>query len=161
MATTEYSPGWPQSIRQTDSQSIIGNDEIVWEAHDIPMLSLSRVPYPEYHTSDDNPDIIEPDRLQESISVLEGTVEHLENQRVVKKTFDGVPATSHPRYDLYVDTWRASDKTAEALWQVMDHLHIAPKYLPVSDLKDLFDVPREPLLSYLEQWEKSGLLDLL
>jgi aminopeptidase-like protein len=142
-------------------RSIIGNDEIVWEAYDIPMPSLSRFPYPAYHTSDDDPGIIQADRLQESIDVLERTVEHLDDQTVIRKHFDGVPATSHPRYDLYVDTWGSSDETARALRQVMDHLPIAPKYLPVLALKELFDVPREPLLAYLKQWEESGLLDLL
>ena len=142
-------------------RSIIGNDEIVWEAHDIPMPSLSRFPYPEYHTSDDNPEIIEPDRLQESIGVLEQTVDHLDDQRVVKRTFDGVPATSHPRYDLYVDTWGSSDETAQALRQVMDYLPIAPKYLPVPALKERVGVPRGPLLEYLRQWEEKGLIKLL
>jgi aminopeptidase-like protein len=142
-------------------RSIIGNDEIVWEAHDVPMPSLSRFPYPEYHTSDDTPDIIEPERLRDSIDVLEGTVEHLEDQRVVKKTFDGVPATSHPRYDLYVDTWGSSDETARALRQVMDYLPIAPKYLPVPALKERVGVSRGPLLEYLRQWEEKGLIELL
>ena len=142
-------------------RSIIGNDEIVWEAHDVPMPSLSRFPYPEYHTSDDNPDIIEPERLEESIDVLEGTVDHLDGQRVVKKTFDGVPATSHPRYDLYVDTWGSSDETARALRQVMDYLPIAPKYLPVPALKERVGVSRGPLLEYLRQWEEKELIDLL
>jgi aminopeptidase-like protein len=142
-------------------RSIIGNDEIVWEAHDIPMPSLSRFPYPEYHTSDDNPDIIEPERLEESIDVLEGMIDRLEEERMVKKRFDGVPATSHPRYDLYVDTWGASDETAQALRTVMDHLPIAPKYVPVSLLKERAEVAPGPLLTYLKQWEDKGLIDLL
>jgi aminopeptidase-like protein len=142
-------------------RSIIGNDEIVWEAHGIPMPSLSRFPYPEYHTSDDNPDIIELEQLQESIDVLEGTIDRLEEERVVKKQFDGVPATSHPRYDLYVDTWGASDETAEALRTVMDHLPIAPKHVPVSLLKERAEVASDPLVAYLKQWEEKGLIDLL
>lgn len=142
-------------------RSIIGNDEIVWEAHDIPMPSLSRFPYPEYHTSDDNPSIIREERLEEAVSVLERAVERLESRRVIRKKFEGVPATSHPRYDLYVDTWGASDETAQALRQVMDHLPIAPEYLPVRALEEQFEVPTGPLLKYLRQWEEKDLIELL
>ncbi|WP_263831217.1 DUF4910 domain-containing protein [Salinibacter sp.] len=142
-------------------RSVIGNDEIVWEAHDISMPSLSRFPYPEYHTSDDNPDIIQEGRLQEAVDVLGRTVEHLDDQRVVRKQFEGVPATSHPQYDLYVDTWGTSDETAQALRQVMDYLPIAPGHLPVRALKEQFEVPAEPLLKYLRQWEEKDLIDLL
>jgi aminopeptidase-like protein len=142
-------------------RSIIGNDEIVWEAHDIPMPSLSRFPYPEYHTSDDDPSIIREGRLEEAVSVLERAVERLESRRVVRKKFEGVPATSHPRYDLYVDTWGSSDETARALRQVMDHLPIAPEYLPVRALEEQFEVPAGPLLEYLRQWEEKGLIELL
>jgi aminopeptidase-like protein len=142
-------------------RSVIGNDEIVWEAHDIPMPSLSRFPYPEYHTSDDNPGIIREKRLEEAVNVLERTVERLDGQRVVRKQFEGVPATSHPRYDLYVDTWGSSDETAQALRQVMDHLPIAPEYLPVRALKEQFEVSADPLLEYLRQWEEKNLIKLL
>ncbi|WP_118829984.1 DUF4910 domain-containing protein [Salinibacter ruber] len=142
-------------------RSIIGNDEIVWEAHDIPMPSLSRFPYPEYHTSDDNPDIIREQRLKEAVDLLECTIARLDNQRIVRKQFEGVPATSHPRYDLYVDTWGSSDETAKTLRQVMDHLPIAPEYMPVRVLKERHQISAGPLLSYLKQWEDKGLIDLL
>ena len=150
-----------ETYRTGPFRSVIGNDEIVWEAYDIPMPSLSRFPYPEYHTSDDNPDAIEPERLQESIDVLEETVDRLEQQRMIRKTFRGLPATSHPRYDLYVDTWGTSDDTAQALRQVMDYLPIAPKYIPLRRLREQFNISNGPLLEYLRQWEKKGLLDLL
>jgi aminopeptidase-like protein len=142
-------------------RSIIGNDEIVWEAHDISMPSLSRFPYPEYHTSDDNPDIISRERLKESITLLERSIDRLESQRVIKKQFSGVPATGHPRYDLYVDTWGSSDETARGLRKVMDYLPIAPDYLPVPALKERFDVPDKALMDYLQQWEEKGLIELL
>jgi hypothetical protein len=35
-------------------EEIILNDEYVWEAYGIPMASLSRFPYPEYHTDRDD-----------------------------------------------------------------------------------------------------------
>lgn len=49
-----------------------GNDEIVFEAPgiEIPMVSISRFPYPEYHTSDENMDLIKEEKLQETVSFL-------------------------------------------------------------------------------------------
>jgi aminopeptidase-like protein len=37
----------------------------------VPCLSISRFPYPEYHTSDDNLDIMHEDKLQEAADVIE------------------------------------------------------------------------------------------
>jgi len=143
-------------------RSIVGYDEIVWEAYDIPMPSLTRFPFPEYHTSDDDLEIISRERLQETIHLLESTVDCLEDQRIVKKQFSGVPATSHPHYDLYVDTWGKSEETARALRQVMDYLPVAPDYVPVHALKERFQVSDdEALIDYLQQWENKGLIELL
>ena len=36
---------------------------------DIPMISISRFPYPEYHTSDDNPDIISEEIPMTGVSI--------------------------------------------------------------------------------------------
>ena len=35
-------------------ESVIVNDEYVWENYGIPMVSFSRFPYPEYHSSRDS-----------------------------------------------------------------------------------------------------------
>jgi aminopeptidase-like protein len=155
-------------LRESDTEyhsgsfrSIVGYDEIVWEAYDIPMPSLTRFPFPEYHTSDDTLNIISRERLKESITLLKRSIDLLESQRIVKKRFSGVPATSHPRYDLYVDTWGSSDETARVLRNVMDYLPIAPDYLPVAALKERFDVPDKALTDYLQQWEEKGLIELL
>jgi aminopeptidase-like protein len=49
-----------------------GADEIVFEAPgiEIPMVFITRFPYPEYHTSDENMDIIYEAKLQETVAFL-------------------------------------------------------------------------------------------
>jgi aminopeptidase-like protein len=142
-------------------RSIIGNDEIVWEAHGISMPSLSRFPYPEYHTSDDNLDVIDMERLTESRAVLEACIQRLEEQSIIRKNFRGVPATGHPKFDLYVDAWGTDDRELQALRNVMDYLPIAQRLIPVAELQRRFNVEEEPLRRYLERWEETGLIEIL
>src|SRR6202521_1706415 len=59
-------------------ESIIVNDEYVWENYGIPMLSFSRFPYPEYHSSHDNMEIIKEESLNEAVDALIGAVDRLE-----------------------------------------------------------------------------------
>jgi len=142
-------------------RSIIGNDEIIWEAYDVPMPSLSRFPYPEYHTSDDDPEIISPESLETSVRVLEKTIDRLEDQRIVRKNFRGVPATSHPSYDLYVDTWGSDDPEAHALRRVMDYLPTSPEVVSTAVIQNRCDVEPDILLPYLQRWAQTGLIDLV
>jgi aminopeptidase-like protein len=125
------------------------------------MPSLSRFPYPEYHTSDDNPGIISTESLDQSVRVLEETINRLEKQSIVRKNFVGVPATSHPSYDLYVDTWGSNNPKAHALRRVMDYLPMAPAVVFTETIQDRCDVEAEVLLPYLEQWAQTGLIDLV
>jgi hypothetical protein len=83
---------------------VINNDERQFNAPGvrIPMLSLSRVerkgsptwPFPEYHSSKDTPQIITGDRLDESKSYLQATVDY----------FDDDP--EEPDADMHTDARR-------------------------------------------------------
>jgi len=53
------------------------------------MPSLSRFPFPEYHTNYDNISIIQEQSLDEYISVLEESVWQLENETMYMKLFKG------------------------------------------------------------------------
>jgi aminopeptidase-like protein len=160
-AVTETLTAEGVDYRTGPFRSIIGNDEIIWEAYGIAMPSLSRFPYPEYHTSDDNPGIISTESLDQSVRVLEETINRLEKQSIVRKNFVGVPATSHPSYDLYVDTWGSNNPKAHALRRVMDYLPMAPAVVFTETIQDRCDVEAEVLLPYLEQWAQTGLIDLV
>jgi|TARA_Y100000310_G_scaffold344458_1_gene457329 aminopeptidase-like protein len=82
----------------------VGNDEIAFEApgFEIPMPSISRWPYPEYHTNLENMDLIDEDKLQEALKYLLDVVNVLEKNAIVKRKFEGLVGLANPKYDLYM-----------------------------------------------------------
>jgi aminopeptidase-like protein len=92
-----------------------GNDEKVLDSPgvDIPTISITRYPYPEYHTSDDNLAIIELERLREGRDALQTIVDVAER--------DCVPSLNQPGpiflsgHGLYPD-WR-QDPSLYPLWE--------------------------------------------
>jgi aminopeptidase-like protein len=67
----------------------------------IPCVSINRWPYPEYHTSDDNPGIIHEDMLQETVDVIEEIVRIFATDYVPRRNFRGPVFLSG--YGLWVD----------------------------------------------------------
>jgi aminopeptidase-like protein len=78
-------------FREGDFRKVIANDEMVFNGPgiDIPMISISRYPYPEYHTSDDNPSIISEERLDESKGLILDIIEILDNDYIPLRQFKG------------------------------------------------------------------------
>jgi len=80
-------------------RTIVGNDERQYNAPGVrvPMLSLSRAhrpdlktwPYPEYHSSDDNPSIISQDRLEASRDLVLHMIDVLESNYAPINNFKG------------------------------------------------------------------------
>lgn len=150
--------------REGAFREVIVNDEAVLDGPgvDVPCCSLSRSgffsrqewPYPEYHTSDDTPDIISMDRLDEAAEVICRAVEILEQNFVPKRKFKGPVFLS--RYDLWVD-WRVNMELNLKMDDVMcmldgdlDLLHIAESL----DL-DFFMVK-----GWLDKFAEHGLIDI-
>ncbi len=90
------------------------NDENIMDSPgvDIPTVSLTRFPYPEYHTSDDCVDLISGPCLSESRDILLAFIDAIEN--------DCIPVLLNPGpiflsgYDLYPD-WR-NDSKLKGMW---------------------------------------------
>lgn len=84
-------------------RTIVGNDETVWEAPgiEVPMVSITRHPYPQYHTSDDNLENQSTARLQEVLDGCKRMINILEEDRTIHRKFCGLVALSNPRFDLY------------------------------------------------------------
>lgn len=84
-------------------RKIVGNDETVWESPgiEIPTVCLSRFPFPEYHTSMDNDEIILKDNLEESIETTLSVINILDKNCHMRRNFTGLIALSNPKYDLY------------------------------------------------------------
>ena len=87
-----------------DFRKIIGNDETVWESpgYEIPTVSVSRFPFPEYHTNMDNEDIILNERLGESVTSIIDVLDILESDCRIRRNFTGLVALSNPKYNLYI-----------------------------------------------------------
>ena len=147
-------------------ESIIVNDEYVWENYGIPMLSLSRFPYPEYHSSRDNVEIIREESLNDAVEALIGTVERLEASPIVLKKFVGNICLSNPQYDLYVDYGQIAlgDSLSEQrrrLRHLMDFIPALDRPVSVKALADHIGLEEGDALEYLGRWAEKGLIDLV
>ena len=147
-------------------ESIIVNDEYVWENYGIPMLSLSRFPYPEYHSSRDNVEIIREESLNDAVEALIGTVERLEASPIVLKKFVGNICLSNPQYDLYVDYGQIAlgDSLSEQrrrLRHLMDFIPALDRPVSVKALADHIGLEEGEALEYLGRWAEKGLIDLV
>ena len=143
-------------------REFVGNDEIVFESHGVPMCSVTRSPYPEYHSSYDTIDIISKERLAEAHEALLGLVESVDVEIYVEKKFDGLFCLSNPRYDLYIDADQVAfeEHNTNPLRDLMEYLSVLPKGAYLADLCRDFGVGPEPVLEYLKRWEDAGLLVL-
>ena len=152
--------------RRGEFESIIINDEYVWEAYGIPTCSLSRFPYPEYHSSRDNVSIMSEECLEEAVTLVLEAIEQLEATPLVEKRFEGTICLSNPRYDLYVDPGQVS--FGERIGDEQRRLRMLQDFLPslqhpatVRSLARRFQLPEEAVTGYLREWEKKGLVTLL
>lgn len=154
-----------QQFRVCNFRESAGNDEIVFEApgYAIPMPSLSRWPYPEYHTSKDNMDIISEEMLQESLAYLLKVVEILEHDKVVKRKFTGLVSLANPRYDLYIDPGQIIDRTFGQNAKEASFQYKMPSYLEgtykISEIATQFQLSFEWLYEYFTKMKAKGLVE--
>ena len=130
------------------------------------MLSLSRFPYPEYHSSRDNVEIIREESLNDAVEALIGTVERLEASPIVLKKFVGNICLSNPQYDLYVDYGQIAlgDSLSEQrrrLRHLMDFIPALDRPVSVKALADHIGLEEGEALEYLGRWAEKGLIDLV
>lgn len=78
-------------FREGPFADIIANDERVLNGPgvNVPCLSISRYPYPEYHTSDDNLDIMHEEKLQEAADVVEEIIRIYATNYIPRRKFRG------------------------------------------------------------------------
>ncbi len=82
----------------------------------VPCISLSRFPYPEYHTSDDSLDIVHEDLLMEAVDVAEEIVRIYASNYIPRRTFRGPVFLSG--HGLWVD-WRENWDLNRAIEKIM------------------------------------------
>ena len=144
----------------------IGNDELIFDSpgYEIPTISVSRFPYPEYHTSLDDPSLLSEDRLETAVEYVLDVVDVLERDFVPCRTFVGVPSLANPKYDLYIDPGQpALAGTAgieENLEVFRDYVF---RYLggehSVFDIAERFDLDFDVVYGYLSSFVETGLAE--
>jgi aminopeptidase-like protein len=154
------------SYRTGPFESVIVNDEYVWENYGIPTVSFSRFPYPEYHSSRDSVEIIRETSLNEAVDALMGAIDRLENSSMIFKKFEGNICLSNPQYDLYVDYGQiALGETGtdqrRRMRSLMDLIPALDRPVSVKAVSDHVGLPEDEALHYLQRWAAKGLIDLL
>jgi aminopeptidase-like protein len=145
--------------------SALINDEYIWEAYGIPTASLSRFPYPEYHSSHDNLAAIDEQCLTEAVETLVGAVSLADASPLIRRRFEGTVCLSNPRYDLYVDPGQIAvgDIPSERrlkLRQLMDLIPTLDSRTSIRQVALKVDLPYDEVLNYLRRWETVGLISL-
>jgi len=143
--------------REGAFRKIICNDELVFNGPgvDVPMISISRWPYPEYHTSDDNPSIISAERLQESSKIISEILDILDTDYNPIRLFKGPVFLSG--YGLWVD-WKTDYALNAQIDQIM---------LRMEGDKSVFDISEELGLDfhetrdYINKFYENGLIEKL
>ena len=130
------------------------------------MLSFSRFPYPEYHSSRDSVEIIKEASLNEAVDALMGAVDRLEASPMILKKFEGNICLSNPQYDLYVDYGQIAlgdtlSDQRRRMRCLMDFVPALDRPVSVKAVADHVGLPEEETLEYLQRWAAKGLIDLL
>ncbi|MDI5920860.1 DUF4910 domain-containing protein [Halomonas sp. LR5S13] len=141
------------------------NDEYIWEAYGIPMASLSRFPYPEYHSDKDSVEMIRRGCMQEALDVVAEAVGLLESGCVLHKRFRGNVCLSHPSYDLYIDPGQVAfgdipDDSRRRMRQLMELVPTLDRPTSVALLASRVGLPVSSVEAYLQQWAQKGLVKL-
>jgi len=147
-------------------RKIVGNDETVWEApgYEIPCISLSRWPYPEYHSNKDNENIISEERLEESAQAILDITKILDTNTTIKRHFNGLVALSNPKYDLYISTFDPSIRTTisdkQKNWNYLVDCIIRyfDEKITILDIANKHNLDYFEVYSYVKKFEEKGLI---
>jgi len=143
-----------------------GDDELIYEGagYEIPTLSVSRYPYPEYHTHLDDPSILSEERLKDAVEYVLDIVDILEKDFVPYREFEGIPSLANPKYDLYIDPGQpALDDSEMANKDLRRFRDCVFRYLEgnhtVFDIAEEFDLSFDYVHDYLRSFEEKGLVE--
>ena len=150
-----------------------GNDETVWEApgYEVPFVEVSRsqdvlFPFPEYHTSLDTPDLMDPAQLEDFAVALDEVIDAIDTDARAYRRFEGLPALSNPRYGLYRErrdpaVEKELDEDSERWGRMADSLlRYFDGSLTILEMAERHELPFAELRDYLRQFEERGLVEL-
>lgn len=150
-----------------------GNDETVWEApgYEIPFVELTRCidmwdPYPEYHTSLDTPESLDPAQVQEFLPIFQKVINAMEKNATMMRQFDGLICLSNPKFNLYMERPDPSinknlagdsekwGQLTDSLLRYFDGSHT------ILDIAEKHDLPFDLLQEYIAKFADKGLIKL-
>ncbi len=143
--------------REGTFADVIANDERVLNGPglNIPCISVTRYPYPEYHTTDDNLDIIHEDKLLEAADVIEEMIRIYASNYLPKRKFRGPVFLSG--HGLFVD-WQTNWKLNRAIEKMMMRFEGKQSIFEIADELELdYWETRE----YIEKFRLRGLVESL
>lgn len=152
--------------RRGSFEEIIINDEYLYENYGIPMLSLSRFPYAEYHSSRDSAAIMRQPALEEAVKAVLGMITQLESSPILVKQFTGNMCLSNPQYDLYVDYGQIAfgqspTETTKRLRALMDFIPSLERPISVAAVAHRIGLDEPTVMQYVVRWQEKGLITLL
>jgi len=146
-----------KDFREGEFAMVAPNDERIINGAgvNVPSVSFSRFPYPEYHTSDDNLDIIHEDLLFEIVDIAEETIRIYASNYIPKRTFRGPVFLSGN--GLWVD-WRENWDLNRAIEKIMMKLEGNHTIFDIAEQVGLdYWVVRE----YVEKFRAKGFVKAL
>ena len=137
-------------------REVVASDEMITNGpgFNIPTPSLTRWPYDEYHTSDDNPDIIRHENLTEALDMFCTVRQALETNAYPQRRFLGPVMLS--RHGLWVD-WRQHRSTTLANEKIMLMLEGDKS---VIDIAFELGVQLSSVAPFIEKLREAGLAEL-
>jgi aminopeptidase-like protein len=153
--TADVLPDPPYEAR--DFAAHPANDERVINGPgvNVPCISINRWPYAEYHTTDDNLEIIHEDQLQQAADVIEKIVRIFASNYVPKRTFKGPVFLSG--HGLWVD-WRDNWELNRAIEKIMMRFEGQHSIFEIADEVGL---DYWTVRNYVEKFRTKGFVDAL
>jgi aminopeptidase-like protein len=134
------------------------NDEKVLDSPGvgIPTLSITRYPYPEYHTSDDNADLIDPARMKESIDFVCRMLDRIEDDYVPAYLSKGPVGLS--QQGLYPDWYR--EPSLKAKWDgFLKVMYALDRKRSVEQLAGDLGLPADVVRYWCDAFAEKGLVE--
>lgn len=158
-----------KEVEEYSFRNYYGNDETVFEAPgiEIPSATITRFPFPEYHTNLDTPGILNHEAMLETYKVSEKIVEILENDGRAKNVSSGLYCLSNPRYNLYRSApepgiSNAGRTTSEKNWNLM--MNCLPRDLSsglsILEISIKYRIDFTSVSKYIKEWDQKDLISL-
>ncbi len=140
--------------RHDTFRNVVVSDELVSNGpgFGIPTPSLTRWPYDEYHTSDDNPGIVNKENLAETLAVFMGVWDCLEQNYFPRRKFKGTIMLS--RYNLWVD-WRENWDLNQAIDELM---YLLEGNFSLIEIANKLRLPFFTVKEYVDRLAEEGLV---